>query len=65
MFLFWEFEPDMAKVHKLAKTKDGKVGQDNSNSVEHGPFFRLKTSRDLPCGQALFLNFVLGSFKVI
>ena len=47
------------------KLKDGKVGQDNSNSVEHGPFFRLKTSRDLPCGQALFLNFVLGSFKVI
>ena len=49
----------------MDSTKDGKVGQDNSNSVEHGPFFRLKTSRDLPCGQALFLNFVLGSFKVI
>ena len=49
----------------VGPAKDGKVGQDNSNSVEHGPFFRLKTSRDLPCGQALFLNFVLGSFKVI
>ena len=32
----------------LVACKDGKVGQDNSNSVEHGPFFRLKTSRDLP-----------------
>ena len=46
------------------KSKDGKVGQDNLNSVEHGPFFRLKASRDLPCVQALFLNFILGSSKV-
>ena len=55
----------MLSSSNIPENKDGKVGQDNSNSVEHGPFFRLKTSRDLPCEQALFLNFVLGSFKVI
>ena len=56
---------ELQKSLNRVSNKDGKVRQDNSNSVEHGPFFRLKTSRDLPCVQALFLNFVLGSFKLI